>query len=223
MQVVDQREAARLPFRSRYPSAKLVAWLLSEAGLLRFGEPLRVLDVTYGQGVFWDALKGRVLVAGFDIKRLGWVVRPRCFFEAPAWAWRYRVDEVEACLGGGPGLIAVDPPWEECAKGNGCRGREPGARYHYRVSRAVGRPQLILEAAASAALHWSARLLVHYKERWVPEGFAVVVEAYWKPFLPNVDKYGYRNWWGVLAPRGWPPWWASGEFPWLFLSGVKWG
>ena len=28
MQVVDQREAAKLPFHSRYPSSKLVAWLL---------------------------------------------------------------------------------------------------------------------------------------------------------------------------------------------------
>ena len=198
MQVVDQREAAKLPFHSRYPSSKLVAWLLDRAGLLKPFKPLRVLDLTYGQGIFWDAIAHRVVVAGFDVKRLEWVTTPRCFFEAPAQDWKRYSSRIRECLHR-VDLVVVDPPWQKCVKGNGCRGRGIGGRYHYRVSHATGSPQSILIAAADAAAYYNTPLLVHYKERWIPQDFNLLVETWWKPFLPNVDKYDYKNWWGILA------------------------
>lgn len=193
---LSQAEAARLPFRSRYPSSKLVAWLLAEAGVLRPLQPLRVLDLTYGQGIWWHAIRGRVAIAGLDVRRLNWVVKPRCFILSPAQEWRGARARLEECLGGPPDLVAVDPPWQECIKGNGCQ----ASRRHYRVTAAIGSPESILEAAADAARAYRAPLLVHFRERWVPEGLNPVIEVWWKPFLPNVDKYGYRNWWAVLKP-----------------------
>jgi hypothetical protein len=200
VEVLDQLEVARRGgVCARYPTSCVVRDLLARSGLLKPLQPLRVLDVTYGQGIWWMTLP-QARVYGIDVKKLEWKRRPACFLQAPAWAWRSHAGEVEECLRGRPGLIAVDPPWQECVRGNGCQGREIGGRYHYRVSAAVGSPEHILEAATEAARHYRAPLLVHYETRWVPEGFRVVVETWWKPFLPNVDKYGYRNWWGILAP-----------------------
>jgi len=194
VEVVSQIEVQRWPGRG-YPSSKLVLYLLREAGLLKPFERLRVVDMTFGQGVWWMSLP-QARIAGFDVRRLDWKRRPSCFFQQPCQSWRLRVAEIEECLGGQPDLVAVDPPWERCVKGNGCRGR--GARYHYRASRAVGPPESILEAARQAALYWGVHLLVHYETRWIPAGLKPVVELWWKPFLPNVDKYDYRNWWAVL-------------------------
>jgi len=190
---ITQQQAARLPFRSRYPSAKMVAGLLGHAGLLRPLEALRVVDLTYGQGIWWDALP-QAAVAGYDVKQLSWVRRPRCFWQAPAWTWRYYIAEIEKCLGGHPNVIAVDPPWQTTR-----RGREPGGRYHYRVSRAFGSPQMILDAAAAAATYWHVPVLVHYKEQWIPDGFNVLVEAWWRPFLYRAGQ-DYRTWWGMIQP-----------------------
>ena len=202
MELITQTEVQRRGGPcARYPIGCVVRDLLARAGVLRPLQPLRVLDLTYGQGIWWTALP-QARVAGFDVKRLDWRRRPRCFFRQPCQSWRLREREIAECLGGHPDLVAVDPPWEKCVNGNGCRGREIGGRYHYRASQAVGSPESILEAARQAAEYFSAPLLVHYEAPWRPEGFTVAVEVWWKPFLPNVDKYGYRNWWAVLRPAG---------------------
>ena len=72
---------------SKYPVSCVVRDLLDAAGLLLFGKPLRVIDLTYGQGIWWYALKGKAIVAGFDPARLSWRVRPRCFFNSYAQRW----------------------------------------------------------------------------------------------------------------------------------------
>ena len=195
--IITQTWAAKLPFRSRYPTSKVVSFLLSEARVIPPLRPMRVLDLTYGQGIWWDALKHRVVVAGLDVRRLDWVVKPKCFFESMAQRWRLIERDILDCLGGRPDVVAVDPPFQRER-----RGREISGRVHYREELSFGPPQQIIEAAADAARHYGAPMIVHYRERFIPKNFEVVVEAWWKPFLPNVDKYDYKNWWGVLRPRG---------------------
>ncbi len=196
MQVVEvtQERASRLPFRSRYPTAKLIAWMLAEAGLLRPFQPIRVIDITFGQGVFWHALRSKVVVAGVDVRRLDWAVRPRCFIEQPAQRWKKWLQEALDCLGGRVDLVVVDPPSQEWR-----RGREVGGRYHYRASRALGRPEGILEAGLGLARELGVPLLYHWKEPLGREH--IVGPVAFRPFfhLLNQRAARYRSYFGVLA------------------------
>ena len=54
--VIDQREAQKWPGRG-YPTSKMVVYMLREAGLLRPLKPLRVVDMTFGQGIWWMGLQ----------------------------------------------------------------------------------------------------------------------------------------------------------------------
>ena len=194
--VLDQVEVQRWPGRGP-PTARLVVRLLGWAGLLRPLQPVRVLDLTYGQGVWWLGLP-QAVVAAFDARRLEWRRRPRCFIQAPAQHWQHYASEIEECLGGSPpDLVAVDPPWQQHR-----RGREPGGRTYYRATAAIGSPEQILQAGAEAAAHWGVPLLVHYATRWLPPGFIPAVEAYWRPwfYVMNPRAEGYRSWWAVLRP-----------------------
>ena len=100
-------------------------------------------------------------------------------------------------------VVVVDPPFQNCSRGNGCRGTryEVGGRWFYRVSRAVGTPEQILESAARLAGELGVPLLVHYESEWVPEGFDIIVSVFWRPSLPHASE-SYRTWWGVLRPGG---------------------
>lgn len=140
---------------AKAPSSCVVRDLLREAGLLRPLQPIRVLDMTYGQGVFYVAFNARV--AGFDVKRLEWRVKPALFYQEPCWAWRRRLDEILRVLGG-VDVVAVDPPW---ANWYGTRSRK--ARMHY--SQAVGTPMDIIErCGAAAARLLGVPMLYHYAE-----------------------------------------------------------
>ena len=197
IRIIEQWEIQRRGGKcARYPSSCIVVQLLDEAGLLRPLQPLSILDLTYGEGRFWAALS-QAVVAGFDVRRLGWVRRPRCFWRAPAQHWQRYTSEIEECLAGRPQLIAVDPPWQRWQ-----RGREVGGRYYYRAANAWGAPEEILRAAAEAAQHWQAPLLVHYATRWLPPGFTPVVEMWWRPWfhLLNKKASNYKSWWAVLRP-----------------------
>ena len=176
---------------ARYPSACIVRELLLRAGLLEPFRPVRVLDLTYGRGIFWAALP-QALIYGIDIRRLDWVRRPRCFRETTAWAWRRYASEVESCLGGSPGLVAVDPPWSE---------RGSSTRRYYGLDRAVGSVDAILGAALHAATHYGSILLVHLKDRWVPEGFETVEEILWEPVTRYLNAGSY-TWFGLLRRAG---------------------
>ena len=177
----------------RYPYGAMVYLLLEEAGL----RPSVVLDLTYGLGKFWSCNRPRIL-AGYDIRRLPWIVPPDFFREAPAWAARWDLREGRVPR---PDLIAVDPPWQRCRKGSGCRGYEVGGAWWFRVSRALGTPELILDTAARIAGSLGVPLLVHYEEPWVPPGFVELVSVWWRPSLPRARE-GYRTWWGILVSRG---------------------
>ena len=180
--------------RCRYPYGTMVWLLLREAGL----RPRSVVDLTFGLGKFWSCWRPPLLV-GYDVRRLPWVVEPDVFRLGPAWAawWDLREGRVPR-----PDLVAVDPPWQQCRKGNGCRPaiRGVGSSWWFRVSRAVGTPELILESAARVAVEAGVPLLVHFEREWVPAGFSLVVGVWWRPSLPRASP-GYRTWWGILVPR----------------------
>jgi len=185
---------------SKYPVSCVVRDLLGQAGLLRPFEPVRIIDLTYGQGIWWYALKGKAIVAGIDIRKLDWVVRPRWFKISLAQAWDNWIEEALKALGGRVDIIAVDPPWQECIRGNGCRGREIGGRYHYRASRAIGNPELILESARRLAGRLGAPLLYHFKHPLGGEHLAGPVA--FRPFfyLLNPKAAEYRSYFGVIQP-----------------------
>ncbi|MCE4619017.1 MAG: hypothetical protein F7C37_06205 [Desulfurococcales archaeon] len=176
--------------RCRYPYGTMVWLLLREAGL----RPRSVIDLTYGLGKFWSCYRPRRIIA-YDIRRLDWVVEPDEFYQKPAWAALYKYPY-------GVDLVAVDPPWQRCEKGNGCHGRRMavGGAWWFRVSRAVGTPELILDTAARVAGSLGVPVLVHYEKPWVPPGFVELVSVWWRPSLLRARE-GYATWWGVLASR----------------------
>ena len=196
--VLPMYEVQRLPGCSQAPGSCLVRVLLREAGLWPVGVKGFVLDLTFGRGKFYEAWPFRPRVIAYDIRRLNWVVEPTRFVKAPAWAAFHHVrdgslrDPVE--------LVVVDPPWQDCRRGNGCI-RRVGDRWFYRTSRMVGTPEMILESAARVSRLLGVPMLIHFSDRWVPEGFKVLVEVFWKPSLPRASKE-YRSWWGLVRPVG---------------------
>ncbi len=176
---------------ARAPVSCLILDMVREVGV-----PLETwFDATYGEGRFYITFRPRVLV-GADVRVLEWRVKPDAFILAPVWAsWRYLKK-----LGVKPDVYVLDPPWQECVKGNGCRGREWRGRYHYRASWAIGSPEVILREGVKAAERLGARyLIVHWREEAYPEGWRLLKSVRFKPFLPNVDKYGYTSWFGILV------------------------
>ena len=180
--IVDQRDMQRRGgICAKVPVACMVADLLRSAGLE--AKSLTVFDITYGEGRFWAASRPRVLI-GADINMLDWVVKPDVFIPAPAWqSWR-----IVKKLGIQVDLIVADPPWSD---------RGSSKRRHFGLDRALGSPRLILEAATRAARELGAKyLLVHFKNRWVPQGFSVVSERTWSPVTRYVQ--AGTTWWGLL-------------------------
>lgn len=179
--------------RCPYPYGTMVMLLLEEAGL----HPGIVIDLTFGLGKFWSCWRPKYLI-GYDIRRLHWVVEPNEFHQTVSWAALHHVRDRRVPR---PDLVAVDPPWQRCKSGNGCRGLrfEVGGAWWFRVSKGVGTPELILESAARLAEETGVPLLVHFEDRWVPRGFSVLVEVFWRPSLSKASP-DYRTWWGVLAP-----------------------
>lgn len=155
---------------------------------------LRVLDLTYGKGLFWKTIP-HALIYAFDIRRLDWVRRPKCFMKAPAWAWRHYVNIITDCLRGKPDLVAVDPPW--ATKGT-------STRRYYGLDRAFGSIEHILDATVEAARHFNSYLLVHLKDRYEPRGFDIVTETYFLPITRylNLHRENPYTWFAILRPRG---------------------
>lgn len=193
---IDQVDVQRRRGCGRYPTSCIVRDLLNEAGLLEFAKPLRVIDVTYGQGIFWAVLRSKVVVAAVDIKRLDWRVRPRCFIQAAAQKWRAWLREALECLGNQVDIVAVDPPWQKWR-----RGREPGGRYHYRASRALGTLESILKAGIELAAYLNAPLLYHWREPLAQYEYLAGPVAF-RPYfyIINPRAANYRSYFGVVAP-----------------------
>ncbi len=177
---------------AKYPSSCVIRDLLARAGLLKPFRQLHVLDLTYGRGLFWKTMPQAVIFA-FDIRRLDWVRRPKCFVRAAAWAWKHYINNIAECLGN-IDLVVADPPW--VVKGT-------STRRHYGLDRAFGSVWHILNAAAEAARYFNSYLLLHLKDRYKPEGFAIVSQIYFLPMTRylNLHKPNPYTWWGVLAPE----------------------
>ena len=172
--VVHQKDVqARGGVCSRYPVSCLIKDLLCGAGVACGPDyrGLKVLDLTFGEGRFWKAFDGlfRPYIVGIDIRKLKWHVRPDMFYRDEAWDWRvhvyrpiWRAD-----------LVVADPPWSPYRRGN-------DRRKHYDMHSMVGTPLGILRAGLAAAKHFRCPLLVHYKERWVPDGTRVLTETWFQ-------------------------------------------
>ena len=169
---------------ARAPVACLVAKLARHA-LSKSLRELMVLDLTYGYGLFYLAERPRFIIA-FDPNVetvLEWRVAPDLYIPQPAWKWKLILE-----LGIRPDLIVVDPPWT----------RQPNSRRRI-YGWILGTERLILEAAAQASRHYNAPLLVHYETRWVPDGFTVLAELWFRAIYRarNRDR---ATWFGVLKP-----------------------
>ena len=146
---------------------------------------LKILDLTYGRGRMWTCLpRNHLHLTGFDIQKWPWDVEPDVFYQAPAWKWNLLAGDMEY------NLVAVDPPWAF-----GKRGREAYGREEF--LKILGTPRLIMEAGVKAARHYSAFLVVHWKEQWVPHGFKLMVHETTRRTIWGVPT---TSWWGILKP-----------------------
>lgn len=181
MKIIDQRDVQRYGgLCVDFPVSCVIRDLLREAGILKPFRPLKVLDLTFGEGRFWGAIP-QAKVWGFDIVNLKWYRRPYVFFLESCENWRKRVGHLRF------DLVVVDPPFMAYR-----RGQE--RRRHY-VDR--GMLPLILNEGRKAAEYFKCPLLVHFMWKVVPFGFDVIAEVWFKPvtrFL-NVSN---PTWFGVL-------------------------
>jgi len=189
MMVVDQREVQRRGgVCGRIPVACMVADLLLAGGLR--AERLVVVDATFGEGRFWAAVRPRLLIA-VDPAIPGWVTMPDIYIPKPVW----QASRVLEALSVRADLVAVDPPWIE---------RGSSKRRHYGLDRALGSPRLIMEKTIELAEKLGATwLLVHYKTRWIPEGWVAIAEKEWLPVTRYIDysKQKPTTWWGLLCQQ----------------------
>lgn len=201
-EVVRMSDIQRLPGCSKSPSSCMVWLLLDKAGLWPIPKDRWILDLTYGIGQFYNTKYFRgTLIAGYDVRKLEWRRKPNWFKQAPAWAALHDLDR--GTLPQPVWVVVVDPPFQECREKNNCRGilTEVGGRWFYRVHKGVGTPQQILESSAKLIKKLGVKLVVHFREEWVPPGYKALVSVWWKPSLPNASE-DYKTWWGVLAYRG---------------------
>ena len=173
---------------ARYPVSCIVRDLIGAANLFKPLTPINILDLTYGQGVFYYAIRSRVRVAGVDPRRLEWVVRPTCFIKSYAQKWKEWLDRVLECLGD-IDLVVVDPPWAQW-KHKGSR----KARQYYiaPVSLAID----IIEKALEVKEYLGVPVLIHYKER-IDRG-DIVVEVYFRGRSRYIRE-PRTSWFGILA------------------------
>lgn len=165
-----------------YPSSCLVRNLLKEAGLFKPFQYLRVLDLTFGQGVFYYSFKSSVQVYAFDIRRLNWVTKPYRFYQASCDKWKKQLPS-DARFD----LVVVDPPFTPHVHRR---------RGHYRDNGSIS---LCLVEALKAAEQYNAPMLIHFMWRTQPYGFKVLSEA-WYQGWSRLTRMPRPTWFGVLAP-----------------------
>ncbi|MCE4601251.1 MAG: hypothetical protein F7C38_06790 [Desulfurococcales archaeon] len=183
MQVIHQVEVQRKGGPcAAYPSSCIVRDLLNEAGLLKPFEPLKVLDLTYGQGIFYYSIRSRVRVYAFDIRLLNWIVKPYMFYEKSCEHWKRVGLESEAF-----DLVVVDPPFSPYNRGWEKRG-------HYRDNGSIA---LCMYEALKASEHFNVPLLVHFFWKTIPYGYRVIAET-WFQGWSRLSKMPRPTWFGIL-------------------------
>ena len=171
---------------AKYPSSCIVRQLLDSAGLLQFGRTLNVLDLTYGQGIFYYSIGLKVKVYGFDIHRLVWVTKPFAFYNTSCEKWKKVLPSSI-----GFDLVVVDPPWSIYRRGWEKRG-------HYYGN---GSFVLCVTEAVKASEHYNAPLLLHAPWKLVPPNYNVVTEV-WFQGWSRLTKMPKPTWFGLLKPEG---------------------
>ncbi len=167
-----------------YPSSCLVRKLLGQAGLFKPFQHLRVLDLTFGQGIFYYSFRSKVQVYGFDIRRLDWVVKPYRFYNASCDKWKKQLpSDIDF------DLVVVDPPFSPYK-----RGQEK--RTHYRDNGSIS---LCFTEALKAAERFAAPLLVHFMWKTQPYGFKVLSETWFQGW--SLTKMARPTWFGVLSSQ----------------------
>ena len=162
----------------KYPVSCLLQRLLVEAGLLQPFRPIRVLDLTFGEGRFWRALP-QAIVYGFDVRRLRWHSRPYRFWQESCEKWtRVRDEKFD--------LVVADPPFSPYKREK---------RGHYKANGSVA---LILYEAWKAARYFHAPLLIHFMWKIVPPDGEVIAEA-WFQGWSRLTKMPRPTWFGIIS------------------------
>ena len=183
MTIIQQSELRKKGgFCAKYPSSCVVRMLLKDAGLFKPFKTIKVLDLTFGQGIFYYSFKSVVQVYGFDIKRLNWVTKPYKFFNMSCDKWKKKIDEDHF------DLIVVDPPFSPYD-----RGWE--RRLHYKDN---GNISLCLTEALKAAEKYNAPMLIHFIWKIIPYGFKPIVEV-WFQGWSRLTKMNRPTWFGIIV------------------------
>ncbi len=165
---------------AKYPSSCIVLQLLDQAGLLKPLHPIVILDLTYGQGIFYYSIKGKAMVYALDIRHLKWVIKPYRFMLKSCEHWReFGLESVD--------VIVVDPPFSPYK-----RGWE--RRKHYEENCSVVK---CINEGLKAAEHYSRPLLVHYPFRVQPYGWDVSAEVWFQGWT-RLSKLPKPTWFGIL-------------------------
>ena len=168
----------------KYPTSCIVRQLIRK--LLEPLRPIRVLDLSFGEGRFYAALENKACVTGLDIQMLPWIVKPCRFYRANAMEWRARVPNNARF-----DLVVADPPWSPYR-----RGWEK--RFHYQANGGI---PAVMYAAEKAAKHYNAHLLIHFMGKYIPYGYELVDEL-WYQGWSRLTKMPKPTWFGLLKPRG---------------------
>jgi hypothetical protein len=130
-------------------------------GYVYSGQPLNIVDLTYGVGRFYRLSKpmiGRIIAV--DIERHKWEVKPTVFYHMDCRIFVDRVLKGEIELGG-VDVIVVDPPWS--SEKRGVRPKRTGiSSLPYHISGVYSKS--IVQAAIRLSRTLGKPLLYRYKE-----------------------------------------------------------
>lgn len=161
-----------------------------------FHEPLRILDLTFGEGRFYKAFdRSWLYIVGFDIRKLKWHVEPDEFYMLPSWRWSLYLKKPKYQFD----LVVADPPWAEWRRGW-------DRRSHCLKSKMLGSDMQIIKDAVNAAEYFNSYVLIHWKKPYIPKNWSIVKGVYFKgrSRLANLDRGKYReysSWFGLLKKR----------------------
>jgi len=184
MKVVHQIEIQRKGgVCSVYPSSCIVRDLIARAGLFKPFETLSVLDLTFGQGLFYYSFRNKAKVFGFDVQRLDWVVKPYRFYKASCDKWGKMLPD-----GITFDLVVVDPPFSPYRRGW-------GKRHHYRDNCSISR---CMYEAMKASEKFKTPILIHFFWKTIPYNYETIVET-WFQGWSRLTKLPRPTWFGIVS------------------------
>ena len=167
---------------SMFPVSCLIRDMLVEVGILKPFKPIRILDLTFGEGRFWAAIP-QAEVWGFDIRKLRWCRKPYVFFNESCENWKKH----DVIIRNKFDLVVADPPFMAYRCGQ-------ERRRHYEDN---GDLPMILNECRKASEYFDAPLLIHFMWKCVPYGFRVLTERWFQGYA-RVLKQPRPSWFGVI-------------------------